>query len=85
MSTKTETPTAEPPLAELERSLTDEFVRARGHDPNTLQNLPVDERERLLADAAIHVSGKLAEVEARSHFVDEIHHNAPEILKGRIG
>lgn len=77
MRTKTETRPVESPLVELERSLIDEFIRARGYDPNKLSNLPGPEREELLADAAIHVSGKLAEVEARSLFVDEIHHRTP--------
>lgn len=63
----------EAPLGQLERSLIEEFVRARGHEPNTLADLPEHERERLLADASIYASGKLTEVEARSHFVDEIH------------
>jgi hypothetical protein len=73
MRNETQTHSLEAPLGLLERSLIDEFVRARGCDPDKLADLPEPERERLLTDAAIHVSGKLAEVEARSHFLDEIH------------
>ena len=78
MSNKTDIRRFEAPLGQLERSLIDEFVRARGYQPNTLADLPEHERERLLADASIYASGKLTEVEARSHFVDEIHDGAAD-------
>jgi hypothetical protein len=35
----------------------------------------------LLADASVYASGKLMEVEARSHFLDEIHDGTPGVLK----
>jgi len=57
----------------LERSLIDEFVRARGHDPRNLMDLSDEERQRLLKEASVYASGRLMEVEARSHFLDEIH------------
>jgi hypothetical protein len=63
----------EPPLARLERSLIDEFVRAQGFDPLKLSDLPAEKRETLLRDASVFASSKLAEVESRSHFLDEIH------------
>lgn len=62
----------EAPLRQLERALIDEFIRVRGRDPNGLGDLPQQERERLLAEASVYASGKLVEVEARSHFLDEI-------------
>jgi hypothetical protein len=74
MSTTTRTHSLEAPLSQLERSLIDEFIRARGHDPDKLGDLPAHARERLLSDASVYASGKLTEVEARSHFLDEIHH-----------
>lgn len=73
MSDETATSPRTPPLGQLERSLIDEFVRARGYDPDKLADLPEHERERLLADASVYASGRLMEVEARSRFVDEIH------------
>jgi hypothetical protein len=63
----------EPPLGELERALIEEYVRARGYDPLRLADLTEPERNHLLADASVYASGKLGEVEARSHFLDEIH------------
>jgi len=73
MSNETETHALEVPLGRLERSLIDDFVRARGYDPNTLVDLPENDREKLLADACIYASMRLVEVEARSHFLDKIH------------
>jgi hypothetical protein len=64
------------PFGQLERSLIDEFLRARGYDPAGLDDLPDDERERLLTDASVYASGKLVEVEARSHFLDEMHRDS---------
>jgi hypothetical protein len=82
MSIETETRTLEVPLGRLEWSLIDEFVRARGYDPNQLVDLSEDDREKLLADACIYASMKLVEVEARSHFLDKIHDGTPRIPNG---
>ena len=69
------------PLGELERSLIAEFIRARGYDPNKLGELTEHDRHELLAAASVYASGKLGEVEARSHFLDEIHDGTPTIPK----
>ena len=62
------------PLAELERALMETFVQGRGVDPDTLDSLPDDERVELLKEASIAVSAKLAEIEARSQYVHDLHH-----------
>jgi hypothetical protein len=54
-------------------ALIDQFVRTAGYDPSMLTDLPEEERTRLLAEASVFASGRLMEVEARSHFLDEIH------------
>jgi hypothetical protein len=69
------------PLGQLEQALIDEFVRGRGYDPLTLTELPAEQRKTLLKEASVYASGKLAEVEARSHFLDEIHDGIPGIPK----
>ena len=61
------------PEAQLERALIDEFLRARGHDSRSVETLPDEERKRLLQDASVHATGKLAEIEARARFVHELH------------
>jgi hypothetical protein len=63
----------EDPEAKLEKALIEEFLRARGLDSRTVHALPADEAKRVLTEASVHAASKLAEVEARAHFVHEIH------------
>jgi hypothetical protein len=62
-------------MAHLEQALIDDFIRMRGHDPARLHELPAAERDALLRQATTHAATKLAEVEARAHYVHEIHGN----------
>jgi hypothetical protein len=59
--------------AHLEQAFLDEFIRRHGHDPAHLGTLPAAEREELLKQAATYAAAKLAEVEARAHYVHDIH------------
>jgi hypothetical protein len=59
--------------AHLEQALIDDFIRMRGHDPAHLGALPAEERELLLKQAALYAASKLTEVEARAHYVHNIH------------
>jgi hypothetical protein len=61
------------PNGPLESQLIKEFLRMRGYDLRSLDRLPDDERRRLLREASMHAAGKLTEIEARAHFVDELH------------
>ena len=61
------------PNGSLESELINEFLRTRGYDRRSLDSLPDDERRRLLRAASMHAAGKLTEIEARAHFVDELH------------
>jgi hypothetical protein len=67
----------ESPHRTLERALIDEFVRAAGHDPSRLNELPDAVRERLLTEASVYASVRLSEVESRSHYVQELHEARP--------
>ncbi len=66
-----------PPLddreAKLELALIEEFLRAQGNDPAALGALADEERQRLLHDASVYAAGKLAEIEARAHYVEDLH------------
>jgi hypothetical protein len=57
----------------IEQALIDDFIRMRGHDPARLNELPAAERDELLRHATTHAAARLAEVEARAHYVHEIH------------
>ncbi len=59
--------------AQFETALIEQFLRAGGHDPARLHELPVEERERLLKEATAYAAGRLAEVESRAHFVHDLH------------
>jgi hypothetical protein len=61
------------PLAELERALIETFIQARGLDPAALARLPEADRVALLTEASVAVSAKLAEIEARSHYLHDLH------------
>lgn len=61
------------PEGQLERALIDEFLRMRGHDATSVASLPAGERIRLLQEASVHASARLTEIEARAHFVHELH------------
>lgn len=61
------------PLAELERVLIETFVHARGFDAATLAKLSGRERDALFKEASVFASAKLAEIEARWHYLHELH------------
>jgi hypothetical protein len=65
----------EDPEGRLENALIEDFLRARGLDPGRVRALPEDEAKSVLTEASEYAAGKLAEVEARAHFVHDIHGN----------
>ncbi len=67
------TPPMEDRAAHIELALIEEFMAAHGCDPAQLSELSGDERHRMLRQAAAYAAMKLAEIEARAHFVHELH------------
>jgi hypothetical protein len=61
------------PKAQLERQLRQEYFRERGYDEASVQALPPETRLDILRHASIYVAARLAEVDARSTYVHEIH------------
>jgi hypothetical protein len=61
------------PKAELERALRTEYLRDHGHDEASLKLLTEEARLEILRQASIYVAAKLAEVDARSVYVHDIH------------
>ena len=59
----------EEPLAELERELISAYVAGAGQDFHTLVNRHDDEARRLLIDASLYATARLAEVESRLHYL----------------
>lgn len=73
MADEMRVPPIQEPLAELERRLIDEYLRAAGENPDTLRARHDDAARRLLVEASSHASATLAEVECRSHYVRRLH------------
>ncbi|MEP0805375.1 MAG: hypothetical protein HRF47_07780 [Chloroflexota bacterium] len=81
MSDKT-TEQAEPvedPNAVLEKALIEEYLRERGYSLEKLKELPKELAEKLMKEASQYASLKLEEVEARAHFVKELHDDASSL------
>jgi phosphoketolase len=59
--------------AELERALINEYLRGRGFEPASLRDRDDPEAHLLLAEASTYAAGRLTEVEARAHYVHDLH------------
>ena len=66
-------PPLEEPMAELERRIIDEYIRGHGHDPAQLRGSADPAARQILVDAATYAATRLSEVEARSHYVRDLH------------
>jgi hypothetical protein len=74
------TPEREPvhdPHADLEQAFIREFLRDQGYLPEELATLPADEAHRLMVEASKYASAKLCALEARAHWVEEVHGSGP--------
>jgi hypothetical protein len=63
----------EQPLARLERHLIRAYIAGAGQDFHVLMARTDEEARRLLAEASRYASERLSEIEARSHYVRELH------------
>ena len=76
MTNDSERPPLEQPLAELERQLIRAYVAGTGQDLETLRARDDNEARKILAEASRYASTKLGEVEARSHYLRQLHGEA---------
>lgn len=63
----------EDPQARLERSLIDEFLKARGCTLSTVGQKSVTERHALLTQATQYAVERLAEIDARAAYLHQLH------------
>jgi hypothetical protein len=63
----------EDPQARLESALMDEFLQARGCTLSTVGQKPLGERQALLAQATQYAVGRLAEIDARAAYLQQVH------------
>ena len=59
--------------AALERELIEEYLRSRGQTRESVNALATSESTALLRAASEYASLRLAEMQARAHYVQEIH------------
>ena len=64
---------AEGPQSALERKYIEEYLRSQGASLENLGKLTKDEQEHLMREASKYASLKLAEVESRAKFREDIH------------
>jgi hypothetical protein len=67
------TPLTEDMHAGLEKSLIEGYLRDKGYTLKDLKKLPAAEFKQFMKEASIYASGKLAELEERAHFLQELH------------
>jgi hypothetical protein len=64
---------AEGPQSALERKYIEEYLQSQGASLKNLGKLPKKEQQHLMREASKYASLKLAEVESRAKFRDDIH------------
>jgi len=58
--------------AELEKSLINEYLKRKGYTKESLKKLPEDEASRIIVEASTYASGKLAEIENRARYTQNL-------------
>ncbi len=57
----------------LEKTLIEAYLKGKGYALDDLKKLPEAEARLLMKEASTYASGKLAEVEVKAHFMQELH------------
>ena len=65
----------------LENSLIEEYLKEKGYSHEDLKKLPAELVEKLMKEASQYASLKMEEVQARAHFVKELHDDASALEK----
>ncbi len=71
----------EDPNALLEKALIAEYLKEKGYSHEDLKKLPAELVEKLMKEASQYASLKMEEVQARAHFVEELHDDASSLAK----
>lgn len=65
----------------LEKALIEEYLREKGYSMEEFKKLPAEVAEKLMKEASQYASLKMEEVEARAHFIKELHDDASSLEK----
>jgi hypothetical protein len=58
--------------AELEKSFIVEYLKREGYTLESLNKLPEGEAHRIMSEASIYASGKLAEIDNRARYTQNL-------------
>jgi hypothetical protein len=72
LNNKNRRPLIEDMHAHLERALIEAYLKGKGYTLKALKELPEAEAKQLMKEASVYASGKLAELEERAHFLQEL-------------
>lgn len=64
---------SEGPQSALEKKLVEDYLQSKGYTRQELDALPEDVAKQLMREACTYASLKLAELQAKSQFREEIH------------
>jgi hypothetical protein len=67
------------PLAALESTFIEAYLRARGYTGQSLQAMPEEAARQLMVAASAYASARLAELEARARLVQELEGKAGKL------
>lgn len=65
----------------LEKALIEEYLHEKGYSHEDLKKLPTDLVEKLMKEDSQYASLKMEVVEARAHFIKELHDDASPLEK----
>jgi hypothetical protein len=65
---------SEGPQSALEKQLVEDYLQSKGYSRHDLQKLPEALVKQLMKEACTYASLKLAELQAKSQFREEIHY-----------
>ena len=71
----------EDPNALLENALIKEYLKEKGYSHEDLKKLPADLIEKLMKEATQYASLKMEEVQARAHFINDLHEDTSSLEK----
>ena len=71
----------EDPNALLENALIKEYLKEKGYSHEDLKKLPADLVEKLMKEATQYASLKMEEVQARAHFINDLHEDTSSLEK----
>ncbi len=74
----------EEPHAALEKVYIEEYLHSKGHTMQSWRELSEEEARQLMREASMYASTKLAEVETKTHLVQELHGTSERAKLGAV-